>query len=97
MTSGRIARQACSSQTRKRVSVAGNSDEWLWGWDPTPGIVSVYAESNGQATVWRRIPKTGELVREVERFRPWMLLDRIDDLKHLALVGRARGIASGCS
>src|SRR6476646_1401267 len=83
MTSGRIARQACSSQTRKRVSVAGNSDEWLWGWDPTPGIVSVYAESNGQATVWRRIPKTGELVREVERFRPWMLLDRLVDLKHL--------------
>ena len=58
-------------------------DEWLWGWDPTPGIVSVYAESNGQATVWRRTPKTGELVREVDRFRPWMLLDRIDDLKHL--------------
>ena len=59
------------------------TDEWLWGWDPTPGIVSVYAESNGQATVWRRIPATGELVREVERFRPWMLLDRLDDLKHL--------------
>jgi uncharacterized protein YprB with RNaseH-like and TPR domain len=58
-------------------------EEWLFGWDPTPGIVSVYAESNGQATVWRRIPKTGELVREVERFRPWMLLDRLDDLKHL--------------
>jgi DNA polymerase elongation subunit (family B) len=58
-------------------------DEWLFGWDPTPGIVSVHAESNGRATVWRRIPKTGELVREVERFRPWMLLDRLDDLKHL--------------
>jgi len=59
------------------------TDEWLWGWDPTPGIVSVYAESSGQATVWRRMPKTGELVREVERFRPWMLLDRLDDLQHL--------------
>ena len=58
-------------------------DEWLWGWDPTPGIVSVYAESNGQATVWRRIPGTGELVREVDRYRPWMLLDRLDDLRHL--------------
>jgi DNA polymerase elongation subunit (family B) len=59
------------------------TDEWLWGWDPTPGIVSVWAEANGQAIVWRRIPGTGELVREVERFRPWMLLDRLDDLKHL--------------
>ncbi len=58
-------------------------DEWLFGWDPTPGIVSVHAETNGQATVWRRIPKTGELVREVDRFRPWMLLDRLDDLAHL--------------
>ena len=59
------------------------TDEWLWGWDPTPGIVSVHADSSGRATVWRRIPKTGELVREVERFRPWLLLDRLDDLKHL--------------
>ena len=58
-------------------------DEWLWGWDPTPGIVSVWAEPGGRATVWRRDPATGELVREVERFRPWMLLDRIDDLRHL--------------
>ncbi len=58
-------------------------DEWLWGWDPTPGIVSVWAESDGCATVWRRLPATGELVREEERFRPWLLLDRLDDLQHL--------------
>ena len=58
-------------------------DEWLWGWDPTPGIVSVWAESNGTATVWRRIPETGALVREVERYRPWLLVDRLDDLTHL--------------
>jgi DNA polymerase, archaea type len=61
-------------------------DEWLWGWDPTPGIVSVWAEGNGTAIVWRRIPETGTLVREAERFRPWLLLDRLDDLKH---VGKA--------
>jgi DNA polymerase elongation subunit (family B) len=59
------------------------TDEWLWGWDPTPGIVSVWAEADGRALVWRRIPRTGELVRETERFRPWMLLDRLDDLAHL--------------
>ena len=58
-------------------------DEWLWGWDPTPGIVSVWAEADGRAVVWRRIPETGALVREDERFRPWILLDRIDDLRHL--------------
>lgn len=58
-------------------------DEWLWGWDPTPGIVSVWAELDGKAVVWRRLPATGELVREEERFRPWLLLDRLDDLRHL--------------
>ncbi len=58
-------------------------DEWLWGWDPTPGIVSVWAEGDGHAVVWRRIPESGELVREEERFRPWLLLDRLDDLLHL--------------
>src|SRR5580698_5372374 len=52
----------------------------LTGWDPTPGIVSVWAESDGRAVVWRRIPQTGELVREEERFLPWLLLDRVDDL-----------------
>ncbi len=58
-------------------------DEWLWGWDPTPGIVSVWAEPDGRAVVWRRIAETGELVREDERYRPWLLLDRLDDLRHL--------------
>ena len=58
-------------------------DEWLWGWDPTPGIVSVWAEGDGHAVVWRRIPESGELVREEARFRPWLLLDRLDDLLHL--------------
>jgi DNA polymerase I len=58
-------------------------DEWLWGWDPTPGIVSIWADATGRALVWRRLPSTGELVREIARFRPWMLLDSLDDLQHL--------------
>ncbi|HEY7768887.1 MAG TPA: hypothetical protein VIB55_12045, partial [Longimicrobium sp.] len=62
---------------------ASREDEWLWGWDPTPGIVSVWAEPNGRAIVWRRLPDTGALVREDERYRPWILLDRLDDLRHL--------------
>src|SRR3954468_14137898 len=59
------------------------ADEWLWGWDLTPGIVSVHADLDGRATVWRRLPETGALVREEERFRPWLLLRRLDDLDHL--------------
>ena len=58
-------------------------DEWLWGWDDTPGIVSVWAEDSGKATVWRRIPDTGALIREDVRFRPWILLPTLDDLLHL--------------
>ncbi len=58
-------------------------DEWLWGWDPTPGIVSVWAEPDGRAFVWRRLPGTGELVRDDVRFRPWLLLASLEDLEHL--------------
>src|SRR5262249_8696841 len=58
-------------------------EEWLWGWDATPGIVSVWAEPDGRAFVWRRLPGSRTLVREVERFRPWLLLATLDDLAHL--------------
>ncbi len=55
-------------------------DEWLWGWDPTPGIVSVWAEGDGIVHVWRRVG--GALVHEEARFRPWLLTTSIDGLDH---------------
>ncbi len=63
-------------------------DEWLWGWDPTPGIVSVWAEPDGRAWVWRRLMEAGgkpggTLVCDRERFRPWVLLSSLEDLAHL--------------
>jgi DNA polymerase I len=64
-------------------SATAREDEWLWGWDPTPGIVSVWAEPDGRAIVWRRLPETGVLVREDDPYRPWLLLDRLDDLRHV--------------
>jgi len=60
-------------------------DEWLWGWDQTPGIVSVWAEGDGRACVWRRLPDTEKLMVEEARFRPWLVLDRLDDLCHLGI------------
>lgn len=57
------------------------AEEWLWGWDPTPGIVSVWADGTGRASIWRR--EHGQLLREQQRFRPWLLLDSLDDLTHL--------------
>ena len=58
------------------------TEEWLWGWDPTPRIVGVHAELDGRAIVWRRL-ESDELVREDVRYRPWVLVDRLDDLAHL--------------
>ncbi|HEX4341207.1 MAG TPA: DNA polymerase domain-containing protein [Polyangiaceae bacterium] len=63
-------------------------DEWLWGWDTTPGIVSVWAEADGSALVWRRSPENGVLVRESDRFRPWLLLANLGDLSHLGAMLR---------
>jgi DNA polymerase elongation subunit (family B) len=61
-------------------------DEWLWGWDPTPGIVSVWAGADGRALVWRRDPATLALVREEARYRPWLLLASLDDVDRRAAV-----------
>jgi hypothetical protein len=55
------------------------------------GIVSVWAEADGRAVVWRRV--AGELVREEERFRPWVLVDRpvrADGVRCEELAGRDR-------
>jgi DNA polymerase I len=68
--------------------VTSAEDEWLWGWDPTPGIVSVWAEPDGRAFVWRRVSGGREVVREDVRFRPWVLLASLEDLRHLG--GRLR-------
>ena len=53
----------------------------MWGWDSTPGIVSVHASLSGKALVWRRDAATDTLVVETERFRPWVLLAHLDDLR----------------
>jgi DNA polymerase, archaea type len=55
-------------------------EEWLWGWDATPGIVSVWADASGRALVWRRLGP-GHVVCEQERFRPWLLLASLDFLE----------------
>src|ERR1051325_8619788 len=90
--------QTEQSSHHENVHSSCAEDEWLLGWDLTPGIVSVWAESDGRAIVWRRLPETGALVCHEERFQPWLLLDRLDDLQHLgaSLVpeGKPDGIVS---
>lgn len=72
-----------SSADERDALRASREDEWLLGWDPTPGIVSVWADADGRVSVWRRSLETGALIREDIRFRPWILLDRLDDLRHV--------------
>ena len=59
-------------------------EEWLSGWDDTPGIVSVHATPDGRATVWRRSADTGSIVRDSERFKPWLLLAHAADMQGLS-------------
>src|SRR6266571_4213122 len=60
---------------------AGIEDERLFGWDPTPGIVSVWANREGVAIVWRR--ENGRVTCTRERFRPWLFATTLEDLAHL--------------
>ena len=58
-----------------------SADEALFGWDATPGIVSVWASRSGKAWIWQR---RGDHVRCTrETFRPWLFATTLDDLAHL--------------
>jgi hypothetical protein len=60
---------------------SANTDAWLFGWDPMPGIVSIWADRNGRALVWQR---TGDGVRcSEDHFRPWVFAASLDDVRHL--------------
>src|SRR5436853_7771308 len=60
---------------------AGTPDEWLFGWDATPGIVSVWATRRGRALVWQR---AGATVRcTPATFRPWLFAASLEDLQPL--------------
>jgi DNA polymerase, archaea type len=58
-----------------------SSDESLFGWDSTPGIVSVWASRSGKAWVWQRMGDHVRCTRET--FRPWLFATTLDDLAHL--------------
>lgn len=58
--------------------------EWIYGWDETPGIVSVWADREGRAIVWRR--QGQGVVAERAVYRPWILAAHLDDLAHLGAI-----------
>src|SRR6266480_6419131 len=71
---------------------AHSKDEYLFGWDPTPGIVSIWASREGQAVLWRREVRehtqapSSLVTCTVERFTPWLFATTLDDLAHLGPV-----------
>ncbi len=73
-----------TSNTQDQLAVE-SQDEYLFGWDNTPSIVSVWATRDGRALVWRRMKgPDGEHVQcTEERFRPWLFASTLEDLKQL--------------
>ena len=57
------------------------ADDTVFGWDPTPGIVSVWASRAGKALVWQRSGDRVNCTRET--FHPWLFSTTLDDLAHL--------------
>ncbi len=63
---------------------SSQKEAWLFGWDETPGIVSVWASRAGKALVWRRAGM--QVTCEKVQYRPWIFARTLADLEHL---GRA--------
>lgn len=71
--------QPVSSQAHAQPASA--NDEWVFGWDALPGIVSVWASRDGRAVIWRREGDQVMCAREL--FRPWLFATTLADLEHL--------------
>ena len=54
------------------------------GWDPTPAVVSVWADRTDRALVWQR--SATELRDTEDRFRLWLLATILYDVAHFGPV-----------
>ena len=81
------------SRTDADQNLLPADDEYLFGWDVTPGIVSVWANREGKAIIWRREGK--QILRTIERFHPWILASSLDDLAHLGSALQLLGTSNG--
>lgn len=70
-----------SSPTISNETISHTEDEHLFGWDPMPGIVSVWANREGRAIIWRR--EDERITCTTERFRPWVFATTLADLTNL--------------
>lgn len=72
--------QQPASLTSDRLAPRPN-DEWVFGWNPLPGIVSVWANRNGRALIWQRTG--GQVLCSRDTFRSWLFATTLADLEHL--------------
>ncbi len=63
------------------LQITQRNHEWVFGWDTTPGIVSLWTGSGGEVLVWRR--ENGILKLEQDRYRPWIFAEHLNHLAHL--------------
>jgi DNA polymerase, archaea type len=63
------------------LAITTADDTWLFGWDQTPGIVSVWADRSGRALIWQRAG--AHVTCTEERFRPWLFAATLEDLAQL--------------
>jgi DNA polymerase elongation subunit (family B) len=70
-----------SSPAASEEARTHSDDEYLFGWSPTPGIVSVWAFRDGRALIWRR--QQGCVTYVSEQYYPWVLATSLDDVRHL--------------
>jgi len=57
-----------------------HEDGYLFGWDETPAIVSVWANREGKAVIWQR--SAAGVTRSTAQFRPWLFAATLDDVSH---------------
>ena len=82
------------SQPEQQAAIS-REDEWLFGWDMTPGIVSVWANREGLALIWRR--EQEQVICERARFRPWLLATSLADLAYLKDALQPEGVPASVS
>src|SRR5579875_2287100 len=82
------------SRSEQQAGIS-REDEWLFGWDMTPGIVSVWANREGLALIWRREQR--RIICARTRFRPWLLATSLADLAYLKDALQPEGVPASAN
>ncbi len=62
-------------------TTSSRGDELLFGWDPMPGIVSIWASHWGNVLIWQR--QGEQVICTRSSYRPWLFATTLEDAVHL--------------